>query len=82
MAQISEEALKTILSHAFDAAMARGGPRGRKLHIKDFQRVDKFAGGDEAWRSWSEDVRMTVKSALPERQQCRRSSVEKLASRS
>ena len=65
MAQISEEALKNILSHAFDAVMSRG-TKGRKLFIKGIARVDKFAGGDEAWRSWSDDVRMTVRSSAPE----------------
>ena len=37
-------------------------PSGRKVttHPKCYSRLDKFAGGEEKWRGWSYDFRMTT----------------------
>ena len=41
-----------------------GGSEGnyRKLQEKDFRRVEKFAGGEDAWRAWEFDFKVALRA--------------------
>ena len=46
-------------------ARDRGSP---KLDLKNFMRVEKFSGGDAAWKDWSIDFKVVIVSVHPSMQ--------------
>ena len=49
-----------------DEPRDRGSP---KLDLKNFTRLEKFTGGDAAWKDWSQDFKVLVTSVNPSMQE-------------
>ena len=66
--QMSQEQLVALLQAVQGGGQGGGGGRGRRMEIKDFQRISKFAGGptgESQWRAWSTDIKMVLNSVFP-----------------
>ena len=70
---MSGEQLQQIVAAAVQQALAAsqqwglGGARSsgnnRKLQEKDFRRVEKFSGGEDAWKAWEFDFKVALRAA-------------------
>ena len=40
-----------------------GGGGRRRIHEKDFRRVDKFSGSEEEWKAWEFDFKVSARAA-------------------
>jgi hypothetical protein len=70
---VSGEQLQQIVAAAVQQALAAsqqwglGGARSsgnnRKLQEKDFRRVEKFSGGEDAWKAWEFDFKVALRAA-------------------
>ena len=40
-----------------------GGGGRRRIHEKDFRRVDKFSGGEDEWKAWVFDFKVSARAA-------------------
>ena len=40
-----------------------GGGGRRRIHEKDFRRVDKFSGGEDEWKAWEFEFKVSARAA-------------------
>ena len=57
-----QQLMAAITGHMQGAAAAANGRAKPLIDAKRFERLDKFSGGEDRWKDWSFDFKITVKA--------------------
>ena len=77
----AEQLKELVLGITKDIAGAGVRPRDDhqgKLQIKDFERLDKYSGGEELWQEWADDFEVAVKAKIPRVEQVMKVAVKRM----